>query len=52
MVAYPTWMKVFYGDKKKEMGVILSTSEIKYTMMTGEIMESIAQHRKDWRGKV
>jgi hypothetical protein len=52
MVACPTGMKNFYGDKKKEMGVVLSTSEIKCTMMTGEIMESIAQHRKDWRGKV
>jgi hypothetical protein len=52
MVAHPTWMKVFSGDKKKEMGVVLSTSEIKYTMMTGEIMESIALHRKDWRSKV
>jgi hypothetical protein len=47
VVAHPTWMKVFDGDKTKEMGVVLSTSEVKCAMMTGEIMESITQHRPE-----
>ena len=49
---WPTWFKEYFGAKKKEMGVVISTSDIKYTMMTGEIMDSTGEQRQTWRYKV
>jgi hypothetical protein len=42
----------YFGEKKKEMGVVISTSDVKYTKMTGEIIESNGLQRQTWRYKV